>query len=51
MKTRLKKTIADRPWIWLVLGSLLLLGMAVATLVIAVKNPPQEVPLETFHGR
>ena len=35
-----------RPWIWIILGSILLLSMMVATIVIAERNPQKEVPLD-----
>lgn len=47
----MKKAIADRPWIWLVLGFLLMLSALAVVVVIAVKNQPQQVPLEILNGR
>ena len=40
------KAIADRPWIWIIVGSLFMLGAMVAFIVIAEKHNPQSVPLE-----
>ena len=45
------KAIADRPWIWIIAGCLLLLSGSIALLVVATRNKPQHVPLEVPHGR
>lgn len=39
----------DRPWIWLVLLLVVMMGASVAKVVVAVKHAPASVPLE--HGR
>jgi hypothetical protein len=45
------KAIAQRPWIWIIVGCLFLLSGAVAMIVIASRHKPQEVPLEVLHER
>ena len=44
------KAIQDRPWIWVIVGTLLMMGVAIAFVVIAVKNAPQSVPIEKPAG-
>ena len=39
------KAIQERPWIWVIVGTLIMLGAMVAFVVFAVKNAPQSVPL------
>lgn len=39
----------ERPWIWLVLLLVVMMGASVAKVVIAVRHPLPSVPLE--HGR
>jgi uncharacterized protein YneF (UPF0154 family) len=41
----MKKAIADRPWIWIVIGYLFLMSGAIAGLVISIKHAPQEIAL------
>jgi hypothetical protein len=45
------KAIAERPWIWIIVGCLFLLSGSIAMIVIASRHKPQEVPLELSHGR
>lgn len=40
------KAIQERPWIWVIIGSLFMLGAMVAFIVIAVKHAPESVPLK-----
>ena len=39
----------ERPWIWIILANLILMGGIVTLVVIAVKNREPEVPVA--HGR
>ena len=39
----------SRPWIWLILGNLLLIAALTTMVVIACQHPPLEVPLPHGH--
>lgn len=39
----------DRPWIWIVVGTLLLMSASISMVVIAVKNQEPTVPLNHGH--
>ncbi|MDR2982145.1 MAG: hypothetical protein LBV12_07855 [Puniceicoccales bacterium] len=38
---------SKKPWLWFILAWILFIGMTVATLVIAQKNKPATVPLDS----
>ena len=40
------KFFQERPWIWILLGLILLLLSGASFLRTAIKNQPEEVPLE-----
>lgn len=46
----MKKFLAERPWIWFVLGFVVMVGALAVVVVIAVKNEPASVPLEQHDG-
>lgn len=37
----IRKTFHDKPWLFVVVGLALLLGLSIALLVIALLNPPE----------
>lgn len=39
----------DRPWIWFVIGSLLMMSASITMVVIAVRNQEPSVPLHHGH--
>lgn len=39
----------SRPWIWLVLGTLLMMSASIGMVIVAVRNQQPDVPLE-HHG-
>lgn len=39
----------SRPWIWIVLGTLLMMSASITMVVIAVRNQEPSIPLEQ-HG-
>jgi hypothetical protein len=39
----------ERPWIWIVLGTLVMMTASISMVVIAVKNRQPEVPIEHDH--
>ena len=39
----------ERPWIWLIVANLIFITGITMLVVIAVKNPPPQVPIA--HGR
>ena len=42
----MKEFFNKRPWIWLLCGFLVMMASSIATVVIAVRYEPQEVPLD-----
>jgi len=40
------KFLYDRPWIWIVLFFVCMVGLMIGFLVIAERNAPQSVPLD-----
>jgi hypothetical protein len=42
----MRKAIADRPWIWIIVAFIILIAALTEMVYIAVKNEPPSVPLE-----
>jgi bacteriorhodopsin len=39
------KAIADRPWIWIIVGCAGMIAVMVAVIIISIKHPQAEVPV------
>lgn len=46
----MKKAIADRPWIWIVLGYLAMMAVMIAAVTISVKHRPAEIAVPHAHA-
>jgi len=44
------KAIADRPWIWIIVGCVGMMAIMGAVIVISVKYEPKEVPVPHQRG-
>ena len=44
------KAITDRPWIWIIVGSAVIMSATLAFVLIAVKYGPKEVPVPHSQG-
>jgi hypothetical protein len=42
----MKQFLRERPWIWIVLGIVIMIISMAVVVTIAVKNEPRSVPLE-----
>jgi hypothetical protein len=43
--------IRDRPWIWVIVAHVAIIGLLTTVLVISKKYGPQEIPIQVQHGR
>ncbi|WP_166442783.1 hypothetical protein [Phragmitibacter flavus] len=49
MITSIRKTISNKPWLWIVLAFLVLITVWTCFITIAVNNQPEKIPLPTPH--
>jgi len=45
----MNKFLSDRPWIWIVLGIVIMLASLAVVIAISIKNEPASIPLEQEH--
>ena len=45
----MNKYLSSRPWIWIVLGIVVMIASLAVVVAIAIKNEPASVPLEQAH--
>jgi hypothetical protein len=50
MITSIRKTISNKPWIWIVLVFLVLIAVWSWFITIAVQNQPESIPLPPRHA-